>query len=101
MLGQAAVAIAAVAIAGAALQTFVRLSRADVGFSTAGVTLVDISVPSWKYDSAASTRQLSSACSCPFVKQLACRTWRRCRCGRSDSARLRKVFPYDGPVMRS
>ena len=58
VLGQAAVAIAAVAVAGAALQTFVRLSRADVGFSTAGVTLVDISVPGWKYDSAASTRQL-------------------------------------------
>ena len=58
VLGQAAVAIAAVAVAGAALQAFVRLSRADVGFSTAGVTLVDISVPGWKYDSTASTRQL-------------------------------------------
>jgi predicted permease len=58
VLGQAAVAIAAVAVAGAALQAFVRLARADVGFSTAGVTLVDFSVPGWKYDSAASTRQL-------------------------------------------
>lgn len=58
VLGQAAIAIAAVAVAGAAMQAFVLLSRADVGFAMAGVTLVDISVPGWKYDSSASTRQL-------------------------------------------
>ena len=58
VLGQAAIAIAAVAIAGSALQAFARLSRTDVGFSQAGVTLVDVSLPGWKYDSAASARQL-------------------------------------------
>ena len=58
VLGQAALAIACIAVAGAALQTFARLSRTDVGFSTAGVTLVDVSVPGWKYESAAAARQL-------------------------------------------
>jgi putative ABC transport system permease protein len=58
VLGQAAIAIAAVAIAGAALQAFARLSRTDVGFSQAGVTLVDVGLPGWKYDSAAGARQL-------------------------------------------
>jgi putative ABC transport system permease protein len=49
LFSQAAMAIAVVALAGAALQTFARLSRIDMGFATRGVTLVDFSLPAWKY----------------------------------------------------
>jgi putative ABC transport system permease protein len=58
LLGQAALAITVVAIAGAALQTFARLSRIDLGFATTGVTLVDINSPGWKYPTAADNRRL-------------------------------------------
>ena len=49
LFGQAALAIAVVAVAGAAVQTFQRLSSIDFGFATRGVTLVDFSLPAWKY----------------------------------------------------
>jgi predicted permease len=58
LVGEAAIAIAAVAIAVTAIQAFERLSRTDVGFATRDVTLIDISVPSWKYESAADVRTL-------------------------------------------
>jgi putative ABC transport system permease protein len=58
LVGEAAIAIAAVAIAVTALQAFDRLSRTDVGFATRGVTLIDISVPGWKYESGADVRRL-------------------------------------------
>jgi hypothetical protein len=49
LLGQAALAIAVVALSAATLQTFRRLSGIDLGFSTRGVTLVDFALPAWKY----------------------------------------------------
>ena len=58
VFGQATVAVVVLAIAGAALQTFDRLSRTDVGFQTRGVTLVDIAVPGWKYQATAERRVL-------------------------------------------
>ena len=58
VFGQAIVAIVVLAVAGAALQTFDRLSRTDVGFRTQGVTLVDIAVPGWKYSTTAARRVL-------------------------------------------
>jgi putative ABC transport system permease protein len=58
LVGEAAIAIAAVAIAVTAIQAFDRLSRTDVGFSTRGVTLIDISLPRWKYERAADVRRL-------------------------------------------
>ena len=59
LFSQAAVAIAVVAIAGAALQAFDRLSRTDIGFATSGVTLIDTAAPGWKYESPAERRQLT------------------------------------------
>ncbi len=59
LFGQAAVAIAVVAIAATALQVFDRLSRTDIGFGTSGVTLVDTAVPTWKYQTPADRRQLT------------------------------------------
>ena len=58
LMGQAATAIAVVALAGVAVDMFARLSRIDVGFATTGVTLVDLAVPGWKYDNAPAARQL-------------------------------------------
>jgi putative ABC transport system permease protein len=58
VFGQAAVAIVVLAVAGAALQTFDRLSRTDVGFLTRGVTLIDVSLPGWKYQTVADRRTL-------------------------------------------
>lgn len=58
VLGEAAMAIVAVAIAATALQVFDRLSRTDVGFATRGVTLVDLNVPGWKYSTPADARRL-------------------------------------------
>jgi putative ABC transport system permease protein len=58
LIGQAAIAIAVIAIAGAALQAFDRLSRTDMGFAAAGVTLVDVAVPDWKYESIDARRAL-------------------------------------------
>jgi putative ABC transport system permease protein len=50
LLGQAAMTIAVVTLAGAAVQTFQRLSAIDIGFATKGVTLIDFSLPAWKYE---------------------------------------------------
>lgn len=47
---QAAVAVCLVAMAAGAFQTFARLASLDVGFSTADVTVADLSFPDWKYD---------------------------------------------------
>ena len=58
MLGEAALAIVAVAIAATALQAFDRLSKTDVGFATRGVTVIDINVPGWKYATADDGRRL-------------------------------------------
>jgi predicted permease len=58
MFGQAATAVAVVVLAAAALDTFARLSRIDLGFTTSGVTLVDLAIPGWKYEDAAAARQL-------------------------------------------
>jgi putative ABC transport system permease protein len=58
VFGQATIAIVVLAVAGAALHTFDRLSRTDVGFRTQGVTLVDIAVPGWKYSTTAARRVL-------------------------------------------
>ncbi len=41
---QVALAVITVALAGAAMQTFERLSRVDVGFATAGVTIADFAL---------------------------------------------------------
>jgi putative ABC transport system permease protein len=41
---QVALAVITVALAGAAVQTFERLSRVDVGFATAGVTIADFAL---------------------------------------------------------
>ena len=49
LLAQAALAICLVAMAGGAFRTFARLAATDMGFSTAGATVLDISVPDWKY----------------------------------------------------
>ncbi len=51
LVTQAALAMCLVAMATGAFQTFIRLSALDVGFATAGVTTLDISVPDWKYPS--------------------------------------------------
>lgn len=59
LFGQAALAIAVVAVAGAALQVFERLSQTDVGFATSGVTLVDVALPGWKYEAPRDRRQLT------------------------------------------
>jgi predicted permease len=56
IFGQAALAIAVVALAAAAVQTFDRLSRIDMGFAMRGVTLVDFSLPAWKYAALADGR---------------------------------------------
>jgi predicted permease len=56
LMGQAALAIAVVALAAAAVQTFDRLSRIDMGFAMRGVTLVDFSLPAWKYPTLADGR---------------------------------------------
>ena len=59
LLAQAATTIAVVALAVVTLETFDRLARADVGFAATGdVTLVDVSIPRWKYNSLDTTRQL-------------------------------------------
>ena len=58
LLGEAAIAIVAVAIAATALEAFDRLSKTDVGFATQGVTVIDISVPSWKYAAPEDGRRL-------------------------------------------
>ncbi len=58
VFGQAVVAVVVLAIAGAALQTFDRLNRTDVGFLTRGVTLVDVAIPGWKYPTNADRRVL-------------------------------------------
>jgi putative ABC transport system permease protein len=59
LLTQAATTIAVVALAVVTLQTFDRLARADVGFAaTSDVTLVDITIPRWKYKTLDSMRQL-------------------------------------------
>jgi putative ABC transport system permease protein len=59
LLGQTAMGIIVVALAGSALQGFQRLSRTDVGFERGGVTLVDVAVPDWRYQSPASRRVLA------------------------------------------
>lgn len=56
LFAQSALAIVVLVLAGAALLTFQRLSRIDLGFATRGVTLVDFSLPSWKYASQAEQR---------------------------------------------
>jgi putative ABC transport system permease protein len=56
LFAQAALAIVVVALAGTAVQTFNRLSRIDFGFATRGVTLVDFSLPGWKYPNLAERR---------------------------------------------
>jgi predicted permease len=58
LVGQAATAVAVVALATVAIDGFARLSRIDVGFATSGVTLIDLAVPGWKYPDAAAARQL-------------------------------------------
>lgn len=57
LLAQAAVAIAVVAVSAAAVQTFYRLSRIDLGFATRGAIIVDFSLPTWKYDGQADVRR--------------------------------------------
>ena len=47
---QAALAVCLVAMAAGAFQTFARLAALDVGFSTADVTVADVSFPDWKYE---------------------------------------------------
>ena len=49
VMTQAALAMVAIAVAAAAIQAFEHLSRIDLGFSTRGVTFVDLAVPDWKY----------------------------------------------------
>lgn len=51
LFAQSALALAVAVLAAVALQAFDRLSRIDLGFATDGVTLVDFSLPGWKYDS--------------------------------------------------
>jgi putative ABC transport system permease protein len=46
---QAALALCLVAMAAGAFRTFAHLAATDVGFSTSDVTVVDLSVPGWKY----------------------------------------------------
>jgi putative ABC transport system permease protein len=58
LVSESAMTVVAVAVAVTAMQTFERLSRIDVGFATSGVTLLDISVPSWKYPTPADGRRL-------------------------------------------
>jgi hypothetical protein len=59
LAAQSALAVSVVVVAGGALQAFDRLTRIDVGFSTLDVIAVDVSVPGWKYDSAADLARLS------------------------------------------
>ena len=58
LVGESAMTVVAVAVAVTAMQAFDRLSQVDVGFATSGVTLVDVSVPSWKYQTPADGRRL-------------------------------------------
>jgi predicted permease len=56
---QAALAVAVVLLASVALQAFDRLSRSDPGFSARhDITLVDLTVPRWKYRELSRLRQL-------------------------------------------
>lgn len=57
---QVALAICLVAVAGAAWQAFERLSRLDVGFATENVTTIDVTLPSWRYESAESQQQVET-----------------------------------------
>jgi putative ABC transport system permease protein len=51
LMTQAAIAMCLVAMASGAFGAFARLAAADMGFATSGVTLLDVSVPEWKYSS--------------------------------------------------
>jgi predicted permease len=60
LLLQAALAVCVVAMAASAYKVFATLARTDMGFSTAGVTAIDLSVPEWKYPDAASRNALET-----------------------------------------
>jgi predicted permease len=57
LVAQAATAVVVVGVATMAVETFARLSAIEFGFATTGVTFVDIALPGWKYEDAASARQ--------------------------------------------
>jgi predicted permease len=58
---EAALALCLVAMAAGAFRTFARLAATDVGFSTADVTVVDVSVPDWKYETPEARARLDRA----------------------------------------
>jgi hypothetical protein len=58
LMTQSMLAVAVVALAAVALQTFTRLSQIDLGFATTGVTLIDFALPQWKYSTPPDQRRL-------------------------------------------